>query len=190
MRIVMIGASGMAVEVARLLVQDGHEVVVIEANQDRIDEVSEIVQCGFLHGDGSRPAILREASAEHTDVLICLSDADQDNIIAALVGRALEFQRVIVRISDADYQSICSEVGLDDVFLPDAEIARSLVTLIETKQNVGRTAMLGDGLRDRCPRAFERIGQSGALEDDDRQDLLAAIDGLIAELQPVLEASN
>ncbi|MEJ2120576.1 MAG: F0F1 ATP synthase subunit alpha [Alphaproteobacteria bacterium] len=49
---------------------------------------------------------------------------------------------------------------------------------------------LGDGLRDRCPRAFERIGQSGALEDDDRQDLLAAIDGLIAELQPVLEASD
>jgi F-type H+-transporting ATPase subunit alpha len=68
-----------------------------------------------------------------------------------------------------------NEDRLDDLALEDVERFKD---------------RLGDWLRDRCPRALERIGQSGALEDDDRQDLLVAIDGLIAEIQPAPEKSD
>jgi F-type H+/Na+-transporting ATPase subunit alpha len=49
---------------------------------------------------------------------------------------------------------------------------------------------LGDWLRERCPRALERVGQSGALGDEDRHDLLAAIDALVAELKPAPEEAG
>ena len=131
MRIVIIGASRAAVQTTNLLLEKGHEVVVIEADQERIDELSDHLECGFLLGDGSKPAILKEASPENTDALLCMTDSDQDNIISALVGRALEFDRVILRIADPDFESICEELALDDVILPDLEFGRSLVALIE-----------------------------------------------------------
>jgi len=43
---------------------------------------------------------------------------------------------------------------------------------------------LGAWLKERCPRALERVQKSGQLGDEAREDLLAAIDALVAEIQP------
>lgn len=131
MRVVIIGASAAAIETVNLLLEQDHEVVVIEADKDRIDALSETMECGFLHGDGGSPSILKEANAENTDVLMCLTDSDQANIISALVGRELGYSRVILKISDADYRGICEELNLDDVLFPDLEIGRALARMAE-----------------------------------------------------------
>jgi F-type H+-transporting ATPase subunit alpha len=41
---------------------------------------------------------------------------------------------------------------------------------------------LGEWMNDRCAHALGRIEESGDLDDDDRQELLDAIDGLVASL--------
>ena len=61
MRIAIVGASSAGVSTARLLIEHKHDVVIIEKDKARIDELSEELDCGFLHGDGSRPRILKEA---------------------------------------------------------------------------------------------------------------------------------
>ena len=147
MRIVIIGASQTAIETAKHLLENNHEVVIIETDQDRIDALSDTLECGFLCGDGSRPSLLREASPENTDVLLCLSNSDQSNIIAALVGRALEFERVILKIGDPEFQPICAELKLNEVFLPDQEFGRSLLSLVETHKRIGLTAEIQGDLR-------------------------------------------
>lgn len=43
---------------------------------------------------------------------------------------------------------------------------------------------LGAWLSEHCPRAIARITDSGELSDEDRQDLVAAIDALLAEIAP------
>ena len=64
MRVVFIGASSLAVVTAKLMRERGEEVVIIEHDKDHIDALTEELDCGFLHGDGSKPAILREADPE------------------------------------------------------------------------------------------------------------------------------
>jgi trk system potassium uptake protein len=100
MRAVFVGASSIAVMAARFMLKRGHEVVIIERNRERIDALSEQLDCGFLHGDGSTPALLREADPEHSDCLFCLTGQDQTNILASLVGRSLGFARVVTKIED------------------------------------------------------------------------------------------
>jgi len=163
MRIVIIGASGDAIQAAEQLVERGHEVVIVEADHDLVEELSETMTCGFLAGDGSKPSILREAGPDNTDVLLCLTDSDQANIIAALVGRALEFERIVLRIADSDFEPICAELKLEDVFLPDYEIARSLVNLIESRENTGMTAQVHGDLRFFCFRVTPKT--KGRLAD-------------------------
>jgi trk system potassium uptake protein TrkA len=118
------------VATARALVDKGHEVILIETERERIDELSEELDCSFLHGDGSRPDVLREVDPEGTDVLLCLTDSDQVNVIASLVGRSLGFGRVVTNIADLQFEGICQELGLEDTIIPSRTISRYLVDMV------------------------------------------------------------
>lgn len=129
MRIVFVGAGELTISTADLLMKRGHEVIIIESQKSKIDDLSEILDCSFLHGDGSRPHILEEADPKHSDILFCLTDNDQNNIIAALIGRSLGFKRVVVNIHDREFESICLELGLEDTIIPSRTIGRYLADM-------------------------------------------------------------
>lgn len=131
MRIVFIGASDTTVRTAELLIGKQYEVVIVEKDKERIDQFIENMDCSFLHGDGSSPAVLKETNPEEADVLFCLSDSDQSNLIAGLVGRSMGFQRVIVSIIDPDFEPICRELGLSDTIIPTRTISRFLADMVE-----------------------------------------------------------
>jgi trk system potassium uptake protein TrkA len=130
MRVVFVGASPLAVMTASLLIERGHDVVIIEQDRARIDEVSDALDCGFLHGDGGRPNVLREADPEHTDVLFCLSDDDKANILGALIGRSLGFEKVVPAIEEPELVPICLELGLEHTIVPDRTISRYLADMV------------------------------------------------------------
>lgn len=147
MRVVFVGASTLSVTCARLLIEKGHEVVLIDEDEEVIEDLSEELDCGLIAGDGSRPAVLEEVGPQHTDVLFCLSNRDEANILSALVGRSIGFGRVVPKIEDADLESICTELGLSDVIVPDRGMATILVDLVEGRSNAALTTVVGGGLR-------------------------------------------
>lgn len=130
MRTVFIGAGELAVETATLLLERNEEVVIIEADRDRIEDLSDQLDCSFLLGDGSKPQMLEEVNPEQTDYLFCLTDNDQNNIIAALVGRSLGFNRVVVQIHDTNYLQICQELELENIIVPSQTISRYLADMV------------------------------------------------------------
>jgi trk system potassium uptake protein TrkA len=133
MRIVFIGTSKISVSAADMLLDARHEVVFIEANKERIEQLSDEMDCGFLEGDGSTPAILEKVGPKQTDFLFCLTGNDKDNIIAGLVGRSLSFPRVIIKVEDPALEHICAELGLEDVIVPTRTISRYLSDMVGGK---------------------------------------------------------
>lgn len=131
MRIAFVGAGEITVRTAELLIKRGHEVIVIEKNPEKIEDLSDILDCSFLNGDGSNPAILREVGPDQTDVLFCLTDSDQANLISSLVGRSLGFTRVIPSLQDPEFEGISRELGLTDAILPSRTISRYLADMVE-----------------------------------------------------------
>ncbi|MCA9772147.1 MAG: TrkA family potassium uptake protein [Myxococcales bacterium] len=130
MRVVFVGASDVTVEAAKLLIEHRHDVVIVETNRERIDELSGVLDCSFLNGDGSRPPILSEANPKSCDVLACLTNNDQANIIASLVGRSLGFPQVVTRIQDPEFEAICRELGLEHTIVPSRTIGRAVADLV------------------------------------------------------------
>jgi len=158
MRAVFIGAGELTNITAHKLLGLGFEIIIIEKDKARIDEMSVDLDAGFIHGDGSKPAILREANPTATDFLLCLSGNDQYNIIASLVGRSLGYKRVITRIEDPAYEHICIELGLEDIIVPDYTMARYLADMCSGQNPLEVSAMIkGDA------RVFSFI----ASEDDE-----------------------
>jgi len=147
MRAVFVGAGSLAVMTARRLLRRGHDVVMIERDKERIDALAEELDCGFLHGDGSKPALLREADPSKTDFLFCLTGDDRSNILASLAGRSLGFERVVPKIEDPEFEHLCVELGLDDVIIPARTIGRYLADMFEGRDHMEVIALIKDEAR-------------------------------------------
>ncbi|MEJ2588289.1 MAG: NAD-binding protein, partial [Deltaproteobacteria bacterium] len=101
----------------------------------------------FLQGDGARPDILREVNPEETDILFCLTDSDQANLIASLVGRSLGFKRVVTSIRNAQFEGICHELGLKDTIIPSRTISRYLEDMVSGVENLELSSVIKDEAR-------------------------------------------
>lgn len=130
MRIVFIGASRLARLTAHLLLEDHHDVVIIEQDPEKAESLSAELACGVLHGDGSTPSILREADPAASDYLFCLTSNDQTNIIASLVGRSLGFKHIVTRVDTPEFEHICVELELENTIVPSRAIASQLQAIV------------------------------------------------------------
>ena len=147
MRAVFVGAGSVALMTANLLLKRNHEAVIIEQDKARIETLMESMDCGFLHGDGSKPAILKEADPGHTDILFCVSGDDKTNILASLVGRSLGFKRVVTKIDDPELEHVCIELGLEDTIIPTRTIGRFLADMFEGQDPLELSTMIRDEAR-------------------------------------------
>jgi len=132
---------------ASMLVKQGHEVIIVERDKQRIEELTTQLDCGFVHGDGSTPAILEETNPKQTDFLFCLTGNDQANIITSLVGRSLGFARVVTKIESADFEHICIELGLKDTIIPARTIGRYLSDMVKGQDPLELSAMIKEEAR-------------------------------------------
>ncbi len=147
MKIVFIGASSLAIATAELLLQVGHEVIIIEKDKAVIDELIEKIDCVFMHGNGSKPAILKETSPGSIDILFCLTKSDEANIISSLVARSLGIKRVITRIEDVEFEHICIELGLNDTIIPTLNNARYLANSAAGRNMLELSAIIRGNVR-------------------------------------------
>lgn len=147
MRIAIVGAGKYGIPTAQALIDEGHEVILIDDDRQVIESLEGHLDCSFLHGDGAKPSVLSEVDPEQTDMLFCLTSDDRVNMIASLVGRSLGFSRVVPSIQDPQLESICTELGLDDTIIPARAISRQLVDMTRGLDAVELSTVLRGGAR-------------------------------------------
>ena len=147
MRIVFSGANSLTVMTARTLIKQGHEVIIIEADKEKIDQISDELGCSFLHGDSAKPAVLSQVDPKNSDILFCLTNSDQVNIITSLLGRSMGFKRVITSIKDTDLVQLCRELGLEDTIIPVWALSRYLDNMVRGLDNINLSTLLKEDAR-------------------------------------------
>ncbi len=124
-----------------------HEVIIVEIDKNKIDELSEEMDCSFLHGDAATPGILKEVNPKTCDFLFCLCNDDQTNIITSLLGRSLGFKRVVTNIENPEMEQMCREIGLEDIIIPVQATTRHLENMIKGLDLVEISSVLKFGTR-------------------------------------------
>ena len=147
MRIVFSGASPLTIITAKTLIKQGHEVIIVEVNKEKIDQFSCELDCSFLQGDSTRPAILSQVDPKNSDILFCLTNSDQINIITSLLGRLMGFKRVITSIEDTDLVQLCRELGLEDTIIPVWTMSRHLDNMVRGLDNINLSTLLKEDTR-------------------------------------------
>lgn len=147
MRIVFTGAGPVTLMAAERLIKQGHEVIIIELDKDKIEALSDKLDCGFLQGDAGKPAVLSQADPATCDFLFCLTDNDQANIITGLLGRSMGFKRVVTSIEDAELENLCQEIGLEDTIIPSRTMSHHLIDMVRGLDNIELSTLLKKNAR-------------------------------------------
>jgi trk system potassium uptake protein TrkA len=163
MRVVFIGCGTLALLTSRMLLAHHHEVVIIERSSTVIEQVRDELDIGFIQGEGTRPAILREANPQATELLFCLTHDDQANIIASLVARSLGYRRIVTKIEDPELEHICAELGLAGSLVPMHTVGRYLADLAEGQDIIELSDILRGDTRVLSFRAA--AAEAGTVED-------------------------
>ncbi len=118
MKIVIIGASNTGVLLARQLIAEGHEVVLLEKEHRVAEAIAGELDCAVLSGDPVSPRILGEIEVDKADYVIAVTDSDKDNLLAALNARAQGARNIVVVLENEDYHRLAVSLGFFHIVSP------------------------------------------------------------------------
>lgn len=111
---IIVGCGRVGAQVATLLSQEGHNVVVIDKNHDAFRRLGSNFNGVTLVGNGFELDILKEAGIEKADAFCSLTNGDNTNIMASQVAKKIfKVPRVIARVYDSARAHIYETLGLE-----------------------------------------------------------------------------
>ncbi len=122
-RIVILGGGNIGMCLAEEL-EARHPQVdtrVIELDMERAKQISQRVQRTMvLQGDSLDPEVLEEANVGAAETVVAVTNDDEANILASLLGKRYGCQRVITLINKLSYSPLVGPLGIDAVVSPRA----------------------------------------------------------------------
>lgn len=116
MKVVILGCGRVGATLANLMVQEGHEVTVIDLSAEAFNRLGQEFVGLTLVGDGTDEDVLRRAGIEEADAFASVTNGDNRNIMAAQVAKHIfQVQRVLCRIYDPIRQETYNALGLESV---------------------------------------------------------------------------
>ncbi|MER3398412.1 MAG: portal protein [Chloroflexota bacterium] len=114
MYIIIVGGGKVGYYLARTLINEGHEVLVIELDPRKSERIADELGTVVLRGDGCEASTLAEAGASRADMLIAVTGDDEDNLVACQVAKVrFKVPRTIARINNPKNERIFKRLGID-----------------------------------------------------------------------------
>ena len=137
MRIVILGGGAVGSLVARRLVQEKNEVIIVEGDPDRCQRLEEILDARIVQGHANSISTLERAGLQEADMLIAVTNSDEANVLGCLIAQMhpnVKIKVARLRTHEVDrWRSICSSdsLNVDLVIHPDRETADRILQVVE-----------------------------------------------------------
>jgi trk system potassium uptake protein TrkA len=111
---IVAGGGKVGFFLARELIEQGHEVLIIENNAERAEFIANELGNVVLRGNADEASTLADAGAERADVVIAVTGDDPRNLVLLQVAkRRFGTRRTIARINDPRNESLFRMLGID-----------------------------------------------------------------------------
>jgi len=114
MYIIVVGCGRVGYYLTKALLDEGHEVLVVEKNATVCEVISDEMGSICIHGDGCEAATLDEIGTGRADMLIAVTGDDEDNLVACQVAKhKFNVPRTIARIRNPANEIVFKKLGID-----------------------------------------------------------------------------
>lgn len=137
MKIIILGAGRVGQSVADSLVSEHNDITVIDTDAARLRDLEARYDLRGVVGNGIEPAVLAEAGARDTDLLIACAAQDETNLVCCKVAQRLfNIPTRIARVRSSGFEDEELLVGpdgfgIDRIICPEESLTRYIGKLIE-----------------------------------------------------------
>ena len=138
----VIGLGQFGRQVAVSLAQRGHEVLAIDTNMARVEEIKELV-ARSARADASELDALRALAVQELDTAVVAigDDAFEAAVLAVANLAQLGVRRIVARSSGAQRGRVLSRVGAHQVVFPEVQMAEQLARALSSPGVVQELAL-------------------------------------------------
>ncbi len=114
MYVIIVGCGRVGAELAKILANEGHNVVVIDKARDSFDRLGNTFNGLTMTGNGFDLELLKQVGIEKADAFCAVTNGDNTNLISAQVAKKIyKVPKVIARVYDPQRAHIYAALGLD-----------------------------------------------------------------------------
>ena len=172
MKIIILGAGRVGYSVAESLVSERNDITVIDTDSRRLRELESRFDLRGVVGNGTDPAVLAEAGARDTDLLIACAALDETNLVCCKVADMMfSVPTRIARVRSSGFAPDSPLLGkegfaVDRIICPEESLTRYIGKLIEYPESLqvrefagGRACLASARARAGAPAVGLRIGE-------------------------------
>ncbi|WP_339103421.1 TrkA family potassium uptake protein [Haloterrigena salinisoli] len=123
MYVIIIGAGSIGSNLIDLAVRDGNDVVVIESDEGRANDVASEYDCLVLNADATNHDTLRDANVDRADAVISTTDVDAVNIMVMLLAQEHDVPNLVSVVHDPENLPVFEKIGVNLIENPQRLIA-------------------------------------------------------------------
>jgi trk system potassium uptake protein TrkA len=176
MRVIIMGCGRVGSELSNELVDDGHDVTVIDKNPEAFfryppgDGATTVVGLGFDRD------VLAEAGIEDADAFVAVSSGDNSNIVSARVAlENFHVPKVVARIYDPRRADIYERLNIPTVATTRWGVKQIQLMLFHDRQEIRESLGGGELLRMRMPVGPHMVGKPATSFDVPGKILIAGV---------------
>lgn len=137
--IVIVGAGEVGRSVARRLSGEGHNIYLVEKDEEKAKSADEELDVEVIRGNGARPQVLAQAGVSPSgdaDMLIACTNRDEVNMLSCWIAHSAGVPNVISRARNLEFTDSPDwgeKLGINLMISPERSIAREISGLLEVK---------------------------------------------------------
>ena len=145
-RYVIVGLGVFGAGAAEALYDEGHEVVAVDLDADKVERLSAVVTRAVV-GDAREREVLDRIGVRGADAAVVSTGDDiSASALAVMALRDLEVREVYVKVVSADHARIMARIGATRTVFPERESAVNLALQIVQGDGLVNYVRLGSGL--------------------------------------------
>ena len=136
MRIIIAGAGAVGTHLAKLLVQENHDIVLMDEDRERLNTIKDNVELLPRVGNCTSLKDLTEAEVRDTDLFIAVTTEESKNITACLLASNLGAKKTLARIDNYEYLlpkniEFFERLGVNSMIYPEMMAAKEIVSALK-----------------------------------------------------------
>lgn len=109
---VIVGYSGFAFELAKIILRDEkNKLTFVIKRKENATKMSELLNISVVNDDPTKPEVLDSLELEKCDVLVCASEFEKENILAAIYAKGAGAKKIFVCIDTPDAEDMLNKLG-------------------------------------------------------------------------------
>ncbi len=140
--VILIGGGRISFYLARLLLESGMRVKIIEHNMKRCQEIAEhLPKADVVCGDGTDRQLLAEEGIDRVDAVVALTGIDEENMIISMYAKSRNVDKIITKINRISYADLMGDTGVYSIVTPKNITANMIIRYARAMKSAQDTEM-------------------------------------------------